>query len=62
MPGREALLAAVRPAPGNALYFVAVGDGSGAHVFSPSLDKHNAAVARYLQQLRQQRTKETPAQ
>ncbi|HGM5107928.1 TPA: aminodeoxychorismate lyase, partial [Stenotrophomonas maltophilia] len=38
------------------------GDGSGAHVFSPSLDQHNAAVARYLQQLRQQRTQETPAQ
>jgi|GEM_PF-4475675 len=27
-----------------------------------SLDQHNAAVARYLQQLRRQRTQETPAQ
>ncbi|MEA9675964.1 endolytic transglycosylase MltG [Xanthomonas campestris pv. raphani] len=53
MPGREALLAAVRPAPGNALYFVAVGDGSGAHAFSATLDEHNAAVARYLQRRRQ---------
>ena len=57
-----AIEAATHPADGDALYFVAVGDGSGAHVFSPSLDQHNAAVARYLQQLRQQRTKETPAQ
>ncbi|ENE2732350.1 TPA: endolytic transglycosylase MltG [Stenotrophomonas maltophilia] len=62
MPSRDALMAAAQPAAGDALYFVAVGDGSGAHVFSPSLDQHNAAVARYLQQLRQQRTQETPAQ
>ncbi|WP_295518549.1 endolytic transglycosylase MltG [uncultured Stenotrophomonas sp.] len=62
MPSRDALMAAAQPAAGDALYFVAVGDGSGAHVFSPSLDQHNAAVARYLQQLRQQRAKETPAQ
>ena len=62
MPSRDALMAAAQPAAGDALYFVAVGDGSGAHVFSPSLDQHNAAVARYLQQRRQQRTQETPAQ
>lgn len=53
MPGRDALRAAVRPADGQALYFVAVGDGSGAHVFSDSYDQHTAAVARYLQRLRQ---------
>ena len=34
MPGRDALHAAAKPAPGDALYFVAVGDGSGAHVLS----------------------------
>ncbi|MCY1246033.1 Endolytic murein transglycosylase [compost metagenome] len=55
MPGRDALQAAARPAAGDALYFVAVGDGSGAHVFSANYTDHNAAVARYLQQLRQQR-------
>ncbi|MFT4249324.1 MAG: endolytic transglycosylase MltG [Pseudomonas sp.] len=53
MPGRAALLAAVKPADGQALYFVAAGDGSGAHVFSDSYEQHTAAVARYLQRLRQ---------
>ncbi len=53
MPGRDSLQAAVRPAPGDALYFVAVGDGTGAHVFSDSYAEHTAAVARYLQRRRQ---------
>lgn len=52
MPGLDALQAAVNPAHGDALFFVAVGDGSGAHVFSRTLGEHNAAVGRYLQQLR----------
>lgn len=45
MPGRESLLAAVRPADTRALYFVARGDGSSQ--FSATLDEHNAAVRRY---------------
>jgi UPF0755 protein len=45
MPGREALRAAVNPAPGSSLYFVATGDG--AHVFSDTLQQHNAAVRKY---------------
>ncbi|WP_299341789.1 endolytic transglycosylase MltG [uncultured Pseudoxanthomonas sp.] len=48
MPGVDALKAAVNPAEGTALYFVAVGDGSGRHIFSTTLAEHNAAVARYL--------------
>ena len=48
MPGVDALKAAVNPADGSALYFVAVGDGSGRHIFSTTLAEHNAAVARYL--------------
>lgn len=52
MPGRDALRAAAQPAAGDALYFVAVGDGSGAHAFSATYAEHNAAVARYLQRLR----------
>jgi UPF0755 protein len=45
LPGKASLLAAVQPAPGNFLYFVARGDGS-SH-FSASLDEHNRAVNRY---------------
>ncbi len=45
MPGRNALKAAVQPAPSNALYFVAKGDGTS--YFSVTLDEHNAAVNRY---------------
>ena len=45
MPGWGALLAAVRPAQSDKLYFVAKGDGS--HFFSRSLDEHNRAVAKY---------------
>jgi UPF0755 protein len=45
MPGKAALLAAVQPAPGKALYFVARGDGS-SH-FSETLDEHNRAVNKY---------------
>ena len=55
MPGKAALRAATRPADGDALYFVAVGDGSGRHVFSASLDAHNAAVRDYVQRYRAQR-------
>lgn len=45
MPGRAAIEAALHPAPGKALYFVARGDGS--HQFSATLKEHNAAVRRY---------------
>ena len=45
MPGWSALLAAVKPAQSDKLYFVAKGDGS--HFFSSSLDEHNRAVAKY---------------
>ncbi|MEI7783512.1 MAG: endolytic transglycosylase MltG [Betaproteobacteria bacterium] len=46
MPGRAALLAAVRPARTQALYFVARGDGSSQ--FSATLDEHNRAVDKYI--------------
>jgi len=44
LPGKPALVAALHPAAGDALYFVARGDGSGSHVFSATLDAHNRAV------------------
>ena len=52
VPDGAALEAALHPAPGDALYFVALGDGSGRHVFSATLDQHNAAVRQYLDRLR----------
>ena len=45
MPGKAALLAAVRPDPTKALYFVARGDGSSE--FSETLADHNRAVNLY---------------
>ena len=45
LPGKAALLAAVGPEQGDALYFVARGDGS--HVFSATLDAHENAVRRF---------------
>jgi UPF0755 protein len=44
-PGKAALMAAVRPEPTKALYFVARGDGSSE--FSETLADHNRAVNRY---------------
>ena len=58
MPGRAALQAAARPAPGDALFFVTIGDGSGRHVFSRTYAEHRAAVAEYLQRYRARRAEE----
>lgn len=44
-PGRGALEAAVNPADGTALYFVAKGDGT--HLFSATYEEHQAAVRQY---------------
>jgi UPF0755 protein len=55
MPGIQALRAATQPADGGAIYFVAVGDGSGRHVFTRSLAEHQAAVRAYLARYRAQR-------
>ena len=57
MPGVTALQAATHPAAGDALYFVALGDGSGRHVFTRSLAEHEAAVRDYIQRYRQQQQK-----
>ena len=45
LPGRKSIAAAMHPAGGDALYFVARGDGS--HEFSATLDEHNRAVQKY---------------
>jgi UPF0755 protein len=54
LPGRESVFAAVRPEETGAIFFVATGDGTGAHYFSKTLEEHNQAVRRYLARLRQQ--------
>jgi UPF0755 protein len=53
LPGREAIVAALNPEPTAAIFFVAIGDGSGGHYFSTTLAEHNRAVASYLQRLRE---------
>lgn len=53
MPGAAALKAVANPAEGDSLYFVAIGDGSGRHVFSRTLAEHNAAVREYVQRYRE---------
>lgn len=45
LPGQGALQAALKPAKGPWLYFVARGDGT--HFFSSTLAEHNRAVAQY---------------
>jgi UPF0755 protein len=54
LPGRAALEAAVMPADGDELYFVATGEPDGSHYFSRTLEEHNRAVGRYLARRRQQ--------
>lgn len=61
LPGRAALMAAVQPADGTELYFVARGDGS--HQFSDTLDEHTEAVRQYqLKRRSDYRSSPGPAQ
>lgn len=55
LPGRAAIHAALHPADGEELFFVATGLGDGSHAFSTTKEQHDAAVADYLKRLRQQR-------
>jgi UPF0755 protein len=55
MPGRAAIHAVLHPADGEELYFVATGLGDGSHKFSRTKAEHDAAVAEYLQRLRNRR-------
>jgi UPF0755 protein len=52
LPSREAIVAATRPQETGDIFFVATGIGDGSHVFSATLEEHNAAVQRYLARLR----------
>ncbi len=55
MPGRAAIHAALHPAKGEELFFVATGLGDGSHKFSKTKDEHDAAVREYLKRLRENR-------
>ena len=55
MPGRAAIYAALHPAKGEELFFVATGLGDGSHKFSKTKDEHDAAVREYLKRLRENR-------
>jgi UPF0755 protein len=59
LPGAAAIEATAHPENTDALYFVASGRGDGSHVFSATLDKHNAAVAQYLARQRQRAASES---
>jgi UPF0755 protein len=53
MAGADAIRAAAHPAPGDSLFFVAVGDGSGRHVFAKTYAEHQSAVVDYLKRYRE---------
>ena len=53
MPGRAALEAVATPEEGTELYFVALGDGSGRHLFADTYAEHQANVRRYLRNYRE---------
>jgi UPF0755 protein len=48
LAGAAALRATARPEKTDAIYFVASTKGDGSHVFSTTLEQHNAAVAAYV--------------
>jgi UPF0755 protein len=52
LPSREAIVAVTQPLETGEIFFVATGNGDGSHVFSATLEEHNAAVQRYLARLR----------
>lgn len=55
MPGKASIRAALNPADGETLYFVATGLGDGSHYFSATKEEHDHAVREYLKRLRSQR-------
>ncbi len=58
LPGRAAIHAALHPAPGNEVFFVATGLGDGSHKFSETKEQHDAAVREYLDRQRAARNRD----
>lgn len=46
-PSKKSILASIEPANTTYLYFVAVGDNSGRHIFSPTYEEHLKNVDKY---------------
>jgi UPF0755 protein len=59
LAGAAAIRATARPEKTDAIYFVASTKGDGSHVFSATLEQHNAAVAAYVAHQRKA-AKESP--
>jgi len=57
LPSREAIEAVVQPLETGDIFFVATGLGDGSHVFSATLEEHNAAIAKFLARQRGNRTR-----
>lgn len=57
LPGAAAINAALHPAAGTALYFVATGLGDGSHQFSETKAQHEAAVRAFLARQRAARNR-----
>lgn len=55
LPGKAAINAALQPAAGPELYFVATGLGDGSHKFSDTKAEHDAAVQEFLKRRRAMR-------
>jgi len=60
LPGSASISAALNPAPGDTLYFVAKGDGT--HVFSTTLEEHERAVKQYQIIARKKNYRSSPPQ
>jgi UPF0755 protein len=60
LAGRAAIHAALNPADGAELFFVATGLGDGSHQFSVTQEEHEQAVKDYLQRLRNRQTTAQP--
>jgi UPF0755 protein len=58
LPGKAAINAAVHPAEGDEIYFVATGLGDGSHKFSVTKEQHDAAFQEYIRRQRAARDRQ----
>jgi UPF0755 protein len=58
LPGKAAINAALNPAAGSELFFVATGLGDGSHQFSDTKEQHDQAVQEYLARQRAARNRQ----